>query len=138
MSQAIAKKRKKVKVERSYIVIKEARIHAFHGVMPQERKVGADFLVSLRIGYDITRAMQTDDVSDTLNYAAVYQSVKEEMQQSSALLEHAAGRIAERISRQFPAIQSIDLELTKLNPPMGAECKGAGVELHLINDKMNA
>ena len=138
MCQAIAKKQKKVIINRSYIFLKEVRFHACHGVMPQERKTGADFLVSLRIGYDISKAMQTDDVNDTLNYATIYQLVKEEMLKPSALLEHVAGRIADTISQHFPTIQTIDLTLTKLNPPMGADCEGAGVELHLINDKMNA
>ncbi len=124
-----------MRVESGYIFLKEVRFHAFHGVMPQERRVGADFLVTLRIGYNITTAMRTDEVRDTLNYAEVYRVVKEEMDTPSALLEHVAGRIANAIVRQFPAVSSIDLKLTKKNPPMGADCEGAGVELHLINDK---
>ncbi len=119
----------------SYICLKEVRFHAFHGVMPQERRVGADFLLSLRVGYDFSKAMRTDEVGDTLNYAEVCRIVKEEMDKPSALLEHVAGRIADAIFRQFPDVRSIDLELTKQNPPMGADCEGAGVELHLINDK---
>lgn len=119
-------------------MLKEVRFHAFHGVMPQERKVGADFLLSLRLGYDISKAMQTDDVTDTLNYAEVYQLAKQEMEQPSALLEHVAGRIAQTLMQHFPAVKSIDLTLTKQNPPMGADCQGAGVELHLINDKTDA
>ncbi len=124
-----------MQVESGYIVLKEVRFHAFHGVMPQERKVGADFLITLRLGYDLTRAMQSDDVRDTLNYAEVYRVVQVEMEKPSALLEHVAGRVANAILRQFPDVVSIDLELTKQNPPMGAYSKGAGVELHLINDK---
>ena len=124
-----------MRVESGYIVLEKVRFHAFHGVMPQERKVGADFLVTLRLGYDLTKAMQTDDVKDTLNYAEVYRVVQEEMEKPSALLEHVAGRIANALQRQFPDVQSIDLKLMKQNPPMGADGEGAGVELHLINDK---
>ena len=124
-----------MQVESGYIVLKEVRFHAFHGVMPQERRVGADFLVTLRLGYDLTKAMLSDDVKDTLNYAEVYHVVQEEMAIPSALLEHVAGRIANAILRQFPTVRSIDLELTKQNPPMGADSDGAGIELHLINDK---
>ena len=36
-----------------------------------------DFCINLRIGYDFTRAMTSDDVGDTLNYAAVYQRTRE-------------------------------------------------------------
>ena len=124
-----------MRIESGYIFLKDLRFHAFHGVMPQERKVGGDFLVSLRMGYDISKAMRTDEVSDTLNYAEVYALVRKEMEQPSALLERVAGRIAEALFASDPKILSIDLWLTKVNPPMGAYCQGAGVELHLINDK---
>ena len=103
--------------------------------MPQERRVGADFLVNLRVGYPLEKAMQTDEVGDTLNYAALYAVVKAEMMQPSNLLEHVAGRLADAIVGHFPQVTSIDLELTKQNPPMGADCDGASVEIHLINDK---
>ena len=119
----------------SYITLNDVRFHAFHGVLPQETAVGADFVVNLRLGYDISRAMQTDDVGDTLNYAEVYELVKHQMDVPSKLLEHVAGRIVDAVRKAYPAITFIDLELTKLNPPMGADCRGAGVEIHLINDK---
>ena len=125
-----------MRITSSYIILRNVRFHAFHGVMPQERKVGADFLVNLRVGYPLEQAMQSDEVGDTLNYAALYEVVKAEMMQPSNLLEHVAGRIAEAIVKCFPQVTSIDLDLTKQNPPMGADCDGAGVEIHLINDKM--
>ena len=124
-----------MRIESGYIFLKELRFRAFHGVMPQECMIGADFLVSIRIGYDLTKAVQTDEVGDTLNYAEVYALVKKEMEHSSALLEHVAGRIGKVLFDYDPKIQSVDLWLTKVNPPMGADSTGAGVELHLINDK---
>ena len=117
-----------------YIHLRQVRFHAFHGVMPQERQVGADFLLDLRVGYPLQQAMQSDEIADTLNYATLYDLVAREMQQPSNLLEHVAGRMVEAISQTFPQVTSIDLELTKQNPPMGADCEGAGVEMHFIND----
>jgi dihydroneopterin aldolase len=116
---------------RSYITLNGLRFYAYHGVLPQERNVGGDYILSLRLGYDISRAMQSDDVSDTLNYAEVYQLVKREMAVPSKLLEHVAGRIVSAIKENFPAVTSIDLTLNKVNPPMGADSMGAGVELHV-------
>ena len=112
-----------------YIFLRNVRFYAFHGVMPQERKVGGEFLVDLSVGYPIEDAMQSDKVEDTLNYAELYQLVKKEMDTPSQLLEHVAGRITRKISEQFPKVTSIDLKITKKNPPMGADCDGAGVEL---------
>ena len=115
-----------------YIHLRQVRFHAFHGVMPQERQVGGDFVLDLKVGYPLERAMQTDEVADTLNYAALYELVAREMQQPSKLLEHVAGRMAEAIGRAFPQVTSIDLVLTKQNPPMGADSEGAGVEIHWL------
>ncbi len=119
----------------SYIFLREVRLHAHHGVLPQETVVGADFMVSLRVGYDISKAIESDKVGDTLNYAELYELVKREMNIPSKLLEHVAGRIVQALCETFPEVTSVDLELTKLNPPIGADCQGAGVELHLINNK---
>lgn len=119
----------------TYIFLKDLRFRAFHGVLPQEREVGGDFTVTLRVGYPWQQAMVSDDVADTLDYAAVYAVVKSEMARPSQLLEHVAGRIAQTLFRRFPAVASVDLWLTKVTPPMGADGEGAGVELHLINNK---
>ncbi len=118
-------------MQTSYIFINEVRFHAFHGVMPQEKAVGADFLVSLRVGYAIEGAMASDNVADTVSYADMFEIVKKEMAIPSNLLEHVAGRIIKQLNSTFTAITSIDLSITKVNPPMGADCKGAGVEIHI-------
>ena len=119
----------------TYIRLEKLRFRAFHGVLPQERTVGGDFEVTLRIGYPWQQAMESDKVGDTLDYAAVYRLVQAEMALPSQLLEHVAGRIVKALLRDFPQITSVDLWLTKVTPPMGADSEGAGVELHLINDK---
>ena len=124
-----------MKLTSSYIHLSDVRFHAFHGVLPQEKSVGADFVVNLRLGYDISSAMESDNVMETLNYSQVYEAVKQEMETPSNLLEYVAGRIVQSLNDHFPDITSIDLKLTKLNPPMGADGCSASVEIHLINDK---
>lgn len=121
-----------MRLDKGYIFLRDLRFHAFHGVLPQERQVGGNFVVDLRVGYPLAQAMASDQVEDTLNYASLYALVEREMQQPSALLEHVAGRIAQAIAKNFPQALSIDLTLTKQNPPMGADCKGAGVEMHFV------
>lgn len=116
-----------------YISLRNVRFHAFHGVLPQERQVGGDFLVTIRVGYPLERAMETDHVGDTLDYSALYALVEKEMAESSKLLEYVAGRIVKAVTASFPEVTSVDLELTKLNPPMGADCDGAAVEVHFKN-----
>lgn len=119
----------------SYIYIRRLRFHAFHGVEAQERLTGNDYELSLRMQVDVSKAMASDDVADTVNYAEVYALAKQEIATASNLLEHVAGRIGEAVISRWPAIRTVEVDLVKLNPPMGGECKGAGVELYLINDK---
>ncbi len=124
-----------MKLMSSKIYLRNVRFHAFHGVLPQEGIVGNDYLVNLVLDYDFSSAMQTDELQETLNYAEVYQKVREEMAVPSKLLEHVAGRIAHRLFSDFPEIQKLQLSITKVNPPMGADSDGAGVEVVLTNDK---
>lgn len=124
-----------MKLMSSKIYLRNVRFHAFHGVLPQEGIVGNDYLVNLVLDYDFSSAMQTDELQGTLNYAEVYQKVREEMAVPSKLLEHVAGRIAHRLFSDFPEIQKLQISITKVNPPMGADSDGAGVEVVLTNDK---
>lgn len=119
----------------STIQLNDVRFHAYHGVLEQEHRVGGEYTVSLRVHYYISKAMVSDDVTDTLNYAELLEVVTKEMNQPSRLLEHVAGRIGEAVFNHFPQAEALELTITKLNPPMGADCAGAGVTLHLINDK---
>ena len=112
----------------SYITLQDVHFHAFHGVMPQEKRVGGDFLLNLRVGYSLSAAMESDRLEDTISYAALFELVAGEMRIPSKLLEHVAGRMAHAIMSAYPAVSSIDLEIVKQNPPMGADCAG-------INDK---
>lgn len=116
----------------SFIHISDLRLHAFHGVLSQERTVGNDYIINVHVGYPWMHATVSDDVSDTLNYADLACLIKEEMAVPSALLEHVAGRIANRIINAYPETTSVQLKITKVAPPMSADCKGAGVEL-IIN-----
>lgn len=120
-------------ISTSYILLRGVHFHAFIGVGEQERSVGNDYILDLRIGYSLANAMKSDDVMDTLNYAEVYDLIKNVMQHPMKLLEAAAGCIVDNLTATYKGIESIDLKLIKLNPPMGADCEGAGVELHLIN-----
>ena len=120
-----------MRISHGYILLKDLRFQARHGVGAQETLVGNEFTVNLRLRTDLTKAVQTDDVADTLSYADVFEAVRDEMLRPSQLLEHVAGRIARRLFQDFPALDAIELKLMKRNPPMGADIDSAGVELAL-------
>ena len=119
-------------VTESYVFLKDVRFHAFHGVLPQEKEVGQDFLVSIRCAMDMSSAMNHDMLEVALDYGVLYQLVKEEMDIPSQLVEHVVGRIGKTVFDHFQQVTAVDITITKLNPPLGADSVGAGVEIHLI------
>ena len=118
---------KQSSIHDTVVFIKNMRFHAHHGVMEQERRVGGDFLVTVEVKANIQKAFRTDNVGDTINYATMYKIVKKEMSIPSDLLEHVAARIAETILQEFDIASEVKVEITKTNPPMGAQCEGAGI-----------
>ena len=118
-----------MRITQSSIQLHDMRFYAYHGVMEQERRVGGEYQVSLDVEADLSRPMTSDAVADTVNYAALYEVVAREMAQPSQLLEHVAGRIAQRVFDSFLQVEGLTIRITKCNPPMGADCKGASIEL---------
>lgn len=119
-----------MKINSSYILLKEIHCYAYHGVAPQENLIGNEYIIDLKLKVDISKATRTDEVADTVNYAEVHQVIKNEMAVPSKLLEHVSGRIIQKLFDQFPCIEEIELRLSKRNPPMGADIESAGIELH--------
>lgn len=113
------------------IIIEGLRIYANHGVLEQERKIGSYFTIDAEVTTDFSVAMETDKLKGTISYAAIFETIKREMATPSRLVEHVAGRISRAILDEYPAATSVRIKILKENPPMGADCRGAGVEIAL-------
>lgn len=110
------------------IEIERLKIHCRHGVLPIEQSVGQDFEVSLALDLDYDGA---DSLDSTINYAEVCALVTEQMQQPSALIEHAATRIARALRQAFPRLRGGSVTVAKLAPPMPYEVTRVSVTLPL-------
>ena len=110
------------------ITLEEMRFHAFHGVMDEERVIGGTFLADISYVID-TKAIESDNIEDTINYAEIFDLVKEEMEKPSQLIEHIAGRIMKTIKNKFPQILETTVKISKLNPPINGEARKATVTI---------
>ena len=115
----------------SFITIDNMEFLAFHGCFEEERAIGTRFRVGLRMKVDTSRAQQSDNIDDTVNYQEVYQVVKREMMVSSHLLEHVAQRIGAAVKEAFPAVESLWVTVSKLNPPLGGQMDSVSVEVEM-------
>lgn len=91
-----------MRMQEGFVCTRNVRFHAYHGVLEQERCVGNDYILSVRVGYDFSSALTSDDLHDTLNYAWLYDCMAREMQKPAKLVEHVAGRIGQSIFNTFP------------------------------------
>ncbi len=111
------------------IEINRLRLKAYHGVTEQERLVGNLFEVTVRLAYPIEGAMDTDEISGTLDYAEAIEIIKQTMSTPSRLLENVAGRLKEALLKRFPLIEGGKITIAKLSPPVSAQAESVAVSL---------
>lgn len=111
------------------VALEGLEFHAFHGVYPHERESGNWFEVDIAVETDFSSAAFQDDLAGTVNYETLFRIVKEEMDRPSKLLEKVAGKIIEDILNELPVVQSVDIKISKVNPPIGGKCKRATVQV---------
>ncbi len=113
----------------SKIFLENVKIYAYHGVLPEEKIIGTYFIVNVEIHADLWKAVGTDDLNDTINYAKINEIIHTEMEIPSELMEHVAGRILKNIKVTFPQISYVKIRITKTSPPMKGEMDGVSVEI---------
>ena len=112
------------------IELLDMRFYAHHGCFKEEQEIGTYFSVDLCIESPHSLAsVQSDRLEETINYQSVYDAVKEEMMQSSHLLEHVTGRILNRLKGDFPQSGQIKVSVSKLSPPLGGQVGASRVTL---------
>lgn len=109
------------------IEVKGLTLQAFHGVGEQERRVGNLFRLDITLDCDLSRAMESDCVDDTISYADVIDLVKQEMAKPSLLLEHVLWRLRDSLTATWPSIQGGTIRLAKLTPPISCEVEWVAV-----------
>ena len=109
-----------------YITIKQLKVYAYHGVGSQEACVGNTFEIDATLEVSRPRAIDTDAIAHTINYADIVEIIKSEMKVRSLLLEHVAGRIRQHLTASFPAIMGGRITIWKLCPPISAELDRVG------------
>ena len=110
------------------ITLETMKFHANHGVTADERTIGGVYEVDISLTIN-TNAIVTDCIDDTVDYAEIFNIVKEEMMKPSRLIEHVAGRIMEAIKAHFPQIETLTVKLSKRNPPVAGEMSRASITL---------
>ena len=102
---------------------------ARHGCLDFEQEHGNLFTVDFKAEFPIGRSAESDLLEDTVDYSAIYNLIKSEMEVPSKLLEHVAARICRRIRGSFPQLGKFEITVSKRNPPVDGLCRWARVKV---------
>jgi dihydroneopterin aldolase len=105
-------------------------IHAHHGVMEHESKVGQHFVLDLELSIDLKDAARSDKLVDTVSYSAIVETASRAFTAHSyRLVEAAAGAVAEALLAGFARVTSIRVTVRKPHAPIAAIFADVGVTL---------
>ena len=117
------------------IILKDLGFYGYHGVFPEEAKLGQRFFIDLEIGTDLTSAGETDDLSIAISYADIYDVVKLSFEtQRMNLLEAVANNIVEALFQSFQGVSWIILRIRKPEAPIAMVRGEAAIELHRVRN----
>ncbi|NQU31968.1 MAG: dihydroneopterin aldolase [Bacteroidetes bacterium] len=115
----------------SIISIEGMEFFAYHGCFKEEQMIGTKFNIDLFLTVDTTKAEESDNLADTVNYQEVFRLVKKEMELTSKLLEHVGHRILDSVKSTFPQIEKATLKIRKMNPPLGGKMDYVSLTLNI-------
>lgn len=112
------------------IIVKGLKLYAYHGVNPEEKTDGQNFILDITAYLDLTVPCESDNVEDTVSYAKIIkEATRIFLLQKDDLIERAAKRVADGLLERFDKIQSVTVLLKKPEAPIKADFEYTAVEI---------
>lgn len=111
------------------LVLENMEFYAHHGHFREEKIIGGRFSVDLIIETELSKASQSDDLQDAVDYSRIYEAVRSQMAESSNLVEHLAARIVDAVYAVSDKITRVTATVSKLNPAIGGSMSKFSVVL---------
>ena len=119
------------------IIVKGLKLFAYHGVNPEEKVDGQNFVLDITAELDTKKAQYSDNVDDTVSYAKIIKTVRAVFTEKSYdLIEAAANRVGVAIMQTYPEISRVTVLLMKPEAPIKAEFEYVAVEQTITREQM--
>lgn len=99
------------------ISLNNVKFRAYHGLYPEERQKGNDFVVNMQVVYEPS-TKEIIALEETIDYASLFGIINTTMQEPVDLLETLVQKIAHAVKKNFPQTKEINVSVEKLNPPI--------------------
>ena len=118
------------------IFVNGLMLHAYHGVMQHEAKVGQTFALDLVLDIDLAAASRTDKLNDTVSYDVVVKAASEAFcSRRYRLVEAAGGAVADALLERFPRLRTVRITVHKPHAPIAATFTDVGVTIERGRDR---
>ncbi len=112
------------------IEIKGLRLFAYHGVNPEEKIDGQEFILDITSYLSLETPCKSDDVDDTVSYAKIIKCARRVfLAEKYDLLEKAAQTVADAVLEEFEKIESVTVKVKKPFAPIKADFDYVAVEI---------
>ncbi|SDN10144.1 dihydroneopterin aldolase [Sediminibacillus halophilus] len=113
------------------IFLNKMEFYGYHGLFPEERKLGQRFYVDLTLEIDLKAAGQTDNMEESIDYGQIYQVTKAVVEgEAKQLIESVGEKIAEALLRKFPRLQACKVKVIKPDPPIPGHYDSVAIEIY--------
>ncbi|MBR5246830.1 MAG: dihydroneopterin aldolase [Clostridia bacterium] len=115
------------------IIVKDLKLFCYHGVNPEEKVDGQNFVFDIEVFLDLDLPCKTDNVDDTVSYAKIIKTVRRVAQdEKNDLLEYVAQRVVDALFNEFDKIEKIVLTLKKPEAPIKADFDYVAVQIERV------
>ena len=112
------------------ILLNNLGFYGFHGVMPEENKLGQRFFIDLTCGIDLSESGRTDSLENTVSYADIYEVVKTAFEERRfKLIEALAQHVIDRLFTAFPTLNWVKVMVRKPSAPIAMVSGEAAIEI---------
>ncbi|MDB4898135.1 MAG: dihydroneopterin aldolase [Firmicutes bacterium] len=90
------------------IILTGMRFYGYHGVMPEETRLGQPFTVDVELYADLRPAGLSDQIGKTIHYGYVYETVKAVVEGPAyKLIEAVAEQVAQQVLGDYPVLEVV-------------------------------
>ncbi|MFD2045550.1 dihydroneopterin aldolase [Ornithinibacillus salinisoli] len=112
------------------IELNQMQFYGYHGLLPEENRLGQRFFVDIELFLDLKKAGKSDNMDHSINYAQVYDHVKRIMEgEVRNLIEAVAEDVAEDLLSSFELLHACSIKVTKPDAPIPGHIQSVSVKI---------
>ncbi|WP_404450833.1 dihydroneopterin aldolase [Virgibacillus necropolis] len=113
------------------IMMRNLQFYGYHGLLPEENKLGQRFNVDVELVVDLKQAGVSDKMEDSIHYGHAYDVIQAIVEgKAKNLIEAVAEEIANKLLSSFDLLQACQVKVVKPDPPIRGHYESVAVEIY--------